>query len=202
MPNPIVAVFGATIVGGVIQSQAQAKAAKSYGRAADAQSKAIMEMYYQTREDLEPYMEYGGKALESYWDMLETGPGKFEADPGYQFRLGEGEKAIDRASAAKGGFFSGKRGKALVEYGQKFASNEFDKFMGRYYQKMQAHLPVMQLGQASAAKVGAQGLAAVGAGAGIQMGAAGGRASSYLQQGEIWGGATEKIGGELATYYK
>lgn len=202
MPDPISALIGGatTIGGGLIQSRAQSKASKSYGKSANAQTKAIMEMYYQTREDLEPYMKMGGEGMQKYWDMLEAGPGKMEKGPGYQFRLGEGEKAIDRASSAGGSFFSGKRGKALTEYGQEFASNEYDKFMNRYYKKLDAYGNLMQVGQASAARVGAAGQTAVSQSAGVQMGAAGARASSYLQQGDIWGEAIEQGGGLLSEY--
>jgi len=190
---PVVVGLGLTFGSAYFQSRAQDKAARSYSKSADAQSKAIMEMYYQTREDLQPYMKYGGQALQKYWNLLEYGPGKMERDPGYQFRLGEGEKAIDRASAARGNFFSGKRGKALTEYGQEFASNEYGKFMGRYYQKLNAYGNVAQMGQASAARVGAAGQIAVGQSSGVQMGAAGGRSLSYLEQGDIWGSAANQI---------
>ena len=192
-------IVGASIIGSIFQSKAQAKAAKSYGKSADAQTRAIMEMYYQTREDLMPYMQYGEKGLEKYWKELEAGPGPMEASPGYKWRMEEGEKAIGRAATAKGQFFSGKRGKALMEYGQEMASSEYDKFMGRYYQKLGSYLPLIQAGQASAAKTGTQGLQAVGMSSGIQMGAAGARASSYINRGDIYANLAEQIGG-LAAY--
>jgi hypothetical protein len=195
-----VIVGGSTLIGGIVQSRSQKKASDSYGKSANSQTKAIMEMYYQTREDLEPYMKTGDKGLQKYWNMLEKGPGEFEADPGYQFRKAEGEKSIDRASSAGGSFFSGKRGKALVEYGQEFASNEYDKFMNRYYQKLDAYGNVAQLGQASAARVGAAGQTAVGQSANIQTGAAQARASSYVNQGDIWGNAITQGGAQLADY--
>ena len=193
---PAIIAGGAALLGGVLQSRSQEKAAKS----GDKQSQDVMEMYYQTREDLEPYMKYGGKGLKKYYDTLKKGPGEFKEDPGYQFRLGEGEKAIDRASSAGGNFFSGKRGKALVEYGQEFASNEYDKFMNRYYKKLDAYGNLMGVGQASAARVGAAGQTSVGQSANIQMGAAQMRSSSYAQQGNIWGGVATEVGAGLADY--
>jgi len=204
VPNPAVALVGGSIGGGLIsghmQSRAQDKAAKSYGKSANAQTQAIMEMYYQTREDLEPYMKMGGKGLQDYYNLLTRGPGEFEKDPGYQFRLEEGEKAIDRSAAARGQFFSGKRGKALTEYAQDYASNEYDKFMGRYYKKLDAYGNLMNVGQSSAARVGAAGQTAVGQSANVQMGAAGGRASSYLSKGDIWGNFATNTAGTLGDY--
>src|SRR6187399_1520151 len=49
------------------------------------------------------------------------------SDPGYQFRLSEGQKGIERSAAGRGGLFSGQAGKELERYAQGFASNEFDK---------------------------------------------------------------------------
>ena len=200
MAWPLIIAAAATVGSAYLQSRAQSKASKAYGKSADSQTQAIMEMYYQTREDLEPYMKTGEKGLQQYYNLLTKGPGEFKEEPGYQFRLGEGEKAIDRASAAGGSFFSGKRGKALVEYGQEFASNEYDKFMNRYYKKLDAYGNLMNVGQASAARVGAAGQTAVGQSTGVQMGAAEARSSSYVNQGDIWGGAINQGGAALADY--
>ena len=51
----------------------------------------------------------------------------FEEDPGYQFRLDEGLKAVRRGMNASGMRGSGATMKALTEYGQGFASNEYDR---------------------------------------------------------------------------
>lgn len=55
----------------------------------------------------------------------------FVKDPGYKFRLAEGEKGIDRALAARGSYDSGAALKALARYNQGFASNEFDNAYNR-----------------------------------------------------------------------
>jgi hypothetical protein len=56
----------------------------------------------------------------------------FQADPGYNFRLSEGQKALERSAAAKGGLFSGGTLKDLTQYNQNFASNEFTNAYNRY----------------------------------------------------------------------
>ena len=53
-------------------------------------------------------------------------------DAGYQFRLQQGQDALENSRAAMGGLFSGATGKALSEYGQGFASNEFQNAYNRY----------------------------------------------------------------------
>lgn len=56
----------------------------------------------------------------------------FETDPGYQFRLGEGQKQIESSAAARGGLLSGAAAKALTKYNQNFASNEYQNAFNRF----------------------------------------------------------------------
>lgn len=53
--------------------------------------------------------------------------------PGYQFRLDEGNKAIERGQAAQGGRLSGRAIKEALRYGQDFASNEFGSHVARIF---------------------------------------------------------------------
>lgn len=55
----------------------------------------------------------------------------FVRDPGYEFRQAEGEKGINRALSARGGFNSGAALKALDKYNQDYASNEFSNAYNR-----------------------------------------------------------------------
>lgn len=55
----------------------------------------------------------------------------FVKDPGYNFRLEEGERGINRALAARGGFDSGSALKALARYNQDYGSNEFGNAYNR-----------------------------------------------------------------------
>jgi hypothetical protein len=70
-----------------------------------------------------------------YRFLLEKGlisEGGWQTDPGYLFRLGEGQKLLENSAAARGGLLSGQTGKALQQYGQNFASNEFGNIYDRY----------------------------------------------------------------------
>ena len=53
-------------------------------------------------------------------------------DPGYQFRLSEGLKAISAMQASRGGMVSGAGIKALERYSQDYASNEYTNSFNRY----------------------------------------------------------------------
>ncbi|WNG71741.1 DUF4214 domain-containing protein [Cupriavidus gilardii] len=56
----------------------------------------------------------------------------FKTDPGYEFRLGEGQKALESSAAARGGLLSGAAAKAMTKYSQNFASNEYQNAYNRF----------------------------------------------------------------------
>jgi hypothetical protein len=73
------------------------------------------------RNDNQPWRQAGLKALAGLED---PNFGKdLTMDPGYQFRLNEGNKAINAGAAARGLGNSGATLKALAKYGQDFAAN-------------------------------------------------------------------------------
>jgi len=76
-------------------------------------------------------------------DAVKTPLGaNFEQDPGYKFRLEQGNQALSRATSAAGGRLSGAALKKLTEYNQGFASNEFGQAAQRdlAIRNMQMHL--------------------------------------------------------------
>lgn len=54
------------------------------------------------------------------------------SSPSYDFRLKEGQKALERSKAAGGDYFSGDTAMALQRYGQDYASNEFEQDWRRF----------------------------------------------------------------------
>jgi hypothetical protein len=60
----------------------------------------------------------------------------FQADPGYQFRLNQGLTGINNAMAARGMGNSGRTLKALTDYNQNFASNEYGNAYGRNFNRL------------------------------------------------------------------
>jgi hypothetical protein len=109
---------------------------------------------------------------------------QFTADPGYGFRLAEGQKALDRQAAARGGLISGGALKAAQRYGQEMGSQEYTNAFNRYQTERQARLNPLQslagVGQTSVAQLGAAGQAmATGVGE-AGAAAAQARASGYM----------------------
>lgn len=54
-------------------------------------------------------------------------------DPGYQFRMNQGMKALQNSAAAKGTLLNGGTGKDITDYAQNDASNEYANVYGRTF---------------------------------------------------------------------
>lgn len=97
----------------------------AYGAAFDSGQAALGAGNQQARDDLSAAHN---RMADLYGGGLASG---FQTDPGYQFRLQQGENAIEHAASAAGGRHGGDTLKALAEYNQNFASNEFNNYAQR-----------------------------------------------------------------------
>ncbi|WP_333608811.1 hypothetical protein [Arsukibacterium sp.] len=200
------AIIGGTMLGGAYQD---AKDAKKIARAqSDASNKATeaqltanreniafqKELFEQQRQDAAPWRDIGIQALGSLQRGMESGqfdPGQFnfnfEADPGYQFRLAEGQKAMDRSAAARGNLLSGGQAKALTQYNQGMASQEYGNAFNRAAQQYS-----MEAGRLNNQFNQFAGMAGVGQVANQQVQQAG------SQMGQAVGQGTLNMGNALA----
>lgn len=203
-----VIVGGSAIVGGYLASQSSKSAANTQADAArnaasaqvyaaDLSAQITREGMAQTKELTAPWREVGAEALSKLERMVQAGPGEYTKSPGYLFRLGEGEKAINRMASARGGLLSGGTGKALTRYAQDYATQDYDNFLNRYYKSLEPLQNLSQMGQASASDQALQTQAGYTNLANIQtqsgqaqaagiVGAGQAQASNYLTQGKIW----------------
>jgi len=55
----------------------------------------------------------------------------FQTDPGYQFRVDEGMKTLDRSAASRGLLRSGAQAKAITDFGQQMGSQEYGNYFDR-----------------------------------------------------------------------
>jgi hypothetical protein len=120
------------------QSSAAAQAADVQKQVADQQTALQREMFERTREDQAPYRQAGYNALAEMQrtagnvpGAFKFGAGDYQADPGYAFRLAEGQKALERNAAARGGLISGGALRAAQRYGQEMGSQEFGNAYNR-----------------------------------------------------------------------
>lgn len=160
------AVATAIVFSSVMGSSAAKSAGKSQAGAAREAAALQNEQFQQTREDQLPYREAGVRALgklESAADYTPFGMSQFQADPGYGFRLSEGQKALERSAAARGGLISGGALKAATRYGQDMGSQEYTNAFNRYQTERQARLGPLQslagVGQSSVNQLGSLGAA-------------------------------------------
>lgn len=190
------AILGSAVLGAASSRSAAKSQASAANRAADLQQ----QQYEQTRADQAPWRAAGEQALNKLIpmsDYTKFGMDQFQADPGYAFRLSEGQKALDRSAAARGGLISGAALKAASRYGQEMGSQEYQNAFNRYQTERSAALNPLQslagIGQSATNQVGAAGQNYAN-NAGQAYGAAGqAAASGYM-------GAANAIGGGVSQY--
>jgi len=215
-------IAGAMLGSAVLGSSASSSAAGSQAAASDAaaqaqlqasrESIAAQEKAFNKQVELqEPFREAGMKGQNELMRLLGlsgdvnakdygmlskqfTGQDMYK-DPGYAFRLNEGIKALDRSAAARGGLLSGNQLRGVTQFGQDYATNEYQNAFNRYQAERSARLNPLQslAGQAqstantltnAAGNLGSSEAAALMAGgnaaaAGL-IGAGNARASGYI----------------------
>lgn len=134
-----VATFGVyDAVGGIggLTGQNQADAAIAAQTAAAREANATQKYIFdEQRKDAQPWRSAGISALAGLQDndfKKDFTMSDFEADPGYAFRMAEGQKAIERSAAARGGLNSGATMKSLAQFSQNTASNEYQNAYNRF----------------------------------------------------------------------
>jgi len=131
----------AAIVGGaLLGSSASRSAASQQSDAAKQAGELSNAQYLQTRADLEPWRQAGVNALGVMQRTAGNAPAAFNftnldmyKDPGYAFRLSEGEKALGRTATARGGLISGGALKAAQRFGQDYGSQEYQNAFNRAF---------------------------------------------------------------------
>ena len=113
------------VAGAAIGANAAKDAAKQNRAGMDAATEEQARQYDQTREDWAPWREAGEWGL----DQMRNADTAFETSPGYEWRLGEGNRALQNQFSNRSG--GGNAMRALVDYNQNFASNEFGNWWGR-----------------------------------------------------------------------
>ena len=200
MPEPVTAIIAGTAavgsaVAGAVGSSKAAKAQKDAAKkAAQTQKETLAAQTALTA----PYTEAGKNALAQYQGLApyqSFGMAQFQTDPGYNFRMSEGIKALERSASARGLLQSGGTLKGITQFGQNLASQEYENAFTRYLQEREARLdPYRYLttqGQAAAvgqaANVG-EGLTSLGNIA----------AQREVTQGNIASGLAGNIGGAIS----
>lgn len=123
MPAMIGIGMGLGALGSLYSGKKQEKAQK--------QANALqLEMFNRQMAAQEPWRQAGIGALGDLQSLL-SDPGSIENSAAYQFRFDEGQKAMERNLAARGGTLGGGALRELTRYGQGMASDEFQNQFNR-----------------------------------------------------------------------
>lgn len=209
------AMIGSAVVGAAGSAYAgkqAGKAAKTQADSADRASQIQQENFEQTRQDLAPYKQAGDSSLSQlmgqmgengYFNQNFTGQDIY-SDPSYQFRLQQGQDSIQSSAAAQGGLLSGATLKALQNYGQESASQEYGSAYNRFnadqtnrYNRLSN---LVGVGQNAAAQVGNAGAQTAQAVANNTMSGANSIAAGQVANANNWSNTANNLG-SMATSY-
>lgn len=227
MAWPILAAAGVAVAGAVVNGILSANSAADAAKKQEEAARSAMgiqrdvldrqeRIYEQQRQDQMPWLQAGRASLGDLVHQMSTGSfnTRFDAsqlanDQGYQFRLAEGQKALERSAAARGGLNSGGFMKGLARYSQDYGANEFQNAYARTQSENMNRFNrlanVAGVGQTAAQTIGG-----FGAQFGANMGQYGGnmgnlygnlsdaQAGGILGQGNALGGMAQGIGNAAA----
>ena len=188
------AIVGGAVIGGVASNMAAGSAADAQVEAGKASNETQLAMYNQTRADQEPWRQAGAGALSQM--SAGTAPGgdfnrdftlaDFQKDPGYQFRMDQGQRGLEAGAAARGGLLNGGTLKALSRYGQDYASGEYSNAYNRFNndrtQRFNRLSSIAGTGQTAATNVGSFGTQTAANIGQTQQAMGNARASGYVGQ--------------------
>lgn len=210
-------IAAATVGSALIGSSASGSAADAQSAASAEQARVQKEMFEKQVELQAPFREAGLKGQNQLMDLLGisgnvnapgygsmakefTGQDMYK-DPGYAFRLNEGVKALDRSAAARGGLLGGNQLRGVTQFGQDYATNEYQNAFNRYQAERQARLNPLQ-SLSGAAQTSANTLTNAAGNLGNALGesainAGNARASGYIGSANAISGAI----GQGVNYY-
>lgn len=174
----------------------------------------------------------GFGSLAQGWNQTFNSPTNVteQNDPGYEFRLQQGANALQNSAAARGGLLSGGTAKAINDYAQNSASNEYGNVYNRALQNYQTNYNTFSndqanefnrlsalsgTGQTTAGQLSSAGINAANTNANIGLTSAGqigqqlnnagaANASGYVGGANAIGGAisgaANSVGGALSLY--
>lgn len=197
------AVVGAAVLGAGATIYAANKASSAQSNAAKSANDVQLQMFNRQTELQEPFRQGGLTAQQQIMQLLGIGGdpnaagygslakpfsmADFEADPGYQFRMDEAQRALERSAAARGMLLSGSTLKGIERYSQGLASQEYQNAFNRYQIERAAKLnPLQSLmgsGQSSANTLTSAAGNYGNAAAQNYMNAGAARASGYVAAG-------------------
>jgi len=182
-------------VGTAVSADSARKATNAQKDAAAQAATTEMDQYNLNRADAAPWRAAGEQALGQLTAgtqpdgeyMRDFSLADFTKDPGYDFRMQEGQRAVDASAAARGGALSGAAVKGSERYGQNFASGEYQNAYNRFNadrtQRFNRLSSIAGIGQTATRDVANQGTQVATNIANGQIGVGNAQAASGIAQG-------------------
>jgi hypothetical protein len=188
---------GLGLAGSSMQSRAAGKAADASLAGTEAGIAEQRRQYDLTRQDFAPYRDVGTNALRRLSGEIERPVTAQDVmmDPGYQFGLSEGQKALDRRIAAMGGRVSGAAIKAAGRFGTDYASTGFNAAYQRRQDTLNRLAAMAGIGQSATGSSAAAGAQSAGNISNLLQSGANTSAAARMAQGNIWGNFANQLGG-------
>lgn len=193
--------IGLSVLSGLFGKDASESAADAQVQAGQESNALQRYMFDQGRADLEPWRAAGRSALDRLTAgtapggefMRRFGPSDFQADPGYQFRMSEGLKGLERSGLRSGGIDGGPMLKGFMRFGQDLGSQEYGNAYNRYNTDMSTQYNRLA-GLSGTGQTTAQQVANLGAGMATNVGntmqgIGNSRASGYIGGANALAGA-------------
>lgn len=194
-------------IGSSAQKNATKQATQAAQRATDQNIALQQEIRTENRGILTPFVDVGNKASGALNSLLYGNDGgaslaALESAPGYQFRLDQGQRSLNSGWAARGMLNSGAAQKAILKFGQDYASNEYGNRFNQLAQQqgvgLSAGNALAGVGTNFANSVSSQNNAL----AGVQANAALANGQSTANLYGTAANALGQIGGSLISSYK
>jgi hypothetical protein len=196
------AIAGA-VVGGVISSKGAKDAAKTSAAGTEAGIVEQQRQFDLMREDTAPYRQAGVNALAQLQTDINTPTTAADvmADPGYQFGMDQGQRALDRKISAMGGRVSGAAIKAATRFGTDYASTGFNAAYQRRQDRLNRLATIAGIGQTSTDNSAQAGQNSANAITSLVQNRGNTQAAAGMYQANIWGNTANQIGGAAMNYF-
>ena len=184
-----------SVAGGIMGSKAAKNAARQREQANARAMEGQQKQYAETVGRYQPYEKFGGERLNALSGKLGT-PLDIMSDPSYKFRFEQGQKGVEGTAAGKGMLKSGDTLRALTEYGQQAASQEYGNAFKRRMQDIEMEQGLAgQFGMGAARDLGNFGMQKENAMTGLLTGQGEAQAQGSLGSGQSWANMATGLGG-------
>ena len=202
----LVAVAGATLVGGVLSSQASGKAADAQIAASNNSIGEQQREFNINQQNQAPFIAAGQTAVGQISKGTAAGGvfntpytlAQFYQDPAYKFNELQGEQAIQRSAAAAGGTLSGGALKSIDQYAQQNAGNEYQNAFQNYQTDLSGRYnrlaSVAGLGQTAVGTLGSQGTTSAANIGNTMVGIGNAQAAGYVGQANAFNNGISSLG--------